>query len=348
MRPGSWNRKWGRESLLEFPSRDFVGFLRLTGGQGNRLYRVVRLSSDVISFRPCGRMQETVPASGTRALGKPAAAEITVSIDRLLPKTVPVAGNDLGDIVLDYPPRKLDVGAPIIYGAIALFPQDADSVGARAAFDAQWIHVDTDWRRSQKLAVAPVTWKVLPDPEGAAPFKPTLEPCCLPRNGSPNWGYDDIITKRSFRDFQLHLEFNMMGLPDGNASPTGYSNSGVVVGGGGWFEIQIETPKNTAKATTTHDMASLLDTKMPDAFPWRPEGKWQAYDITFRYPRAGESGRVTVYWNGVLIHDNVAWTSGGGDKAGLHLQNEDGSDVRFRNVWIKELDIKDAKTNFGY
>jgi hypothetical protein len=267
-------------------------------------------------------------------------------MDGLVPRTLTGEAADLGDVVLEYPPRKLDTGAAPPYGAMVLFPREGDSLRVRAAVESVWIHWDTDWRRSQKLPVSPVTWKILNDPLATGAFVPTFSPCCMPRNGSPQWGYDDIVTRKPFRDIQIHAEFNMMGTPDGNASSTGYANSGVYIGDR--WELQIETPQDPAKAKTSHDMASLLDFKMPDTFPWRGAGKWQAYDITFRYPRSGESGRVTVYWNGEKVHDNVAWGSGGGERGPLRLQNEKGSDVRYRNVWIKELDIKDAKTDFGY
>lgn len=329
--------------VLDIPGPDFVGFLRVARVDRVSLYRVIAMAGNLVSFR------EYPHSSPGTSLPKSGAMEVTVSVERLLPKTLnaAVADGDFGDIVLEYPPRKLDVGAPPVYGAIVLFPQESDSAQAQAKAQAEWMHADSDWRRSRNLPASPVTWKILPDPEAPAPYHATWSPCCLPRDGSPKWGFDDIVTKRTFRDYQLHLEFNMMGLPDGNVSPTGYCNSGIVLGSGGWNEIQIETPKDPAKTTTTHDMASLLDMKMPDVFPYRVPGKWQAYDIVWRSPRAGEKGRVTVHFNGVIIHANVAWGSGTA-KAPLLFQNELGSDVRFRNVWLKELDIKEARTDSGF
>ena len=55
-----------------------------------------------------------------------------------------------------------------------------------------------------------------------------------------------------------------------------------------------------------------------------------------------EPARATVWWNGVKIHNNVAIKkANGGEKVtsspeGLKLQ-EHGQDVRFRNVWVKEM-----------
>ena len=97
-------------------------------------------------------------------------------------------------------------------------------------------------------------------------------------------------------------------------------------------------------------------------------GKWNAYDITFRAARfkdgkLDEKAVVSMYFNGVKVHSNVkisqVWggknsgIDGGNDggkgitdvPGGLKLQCE-GHDVRFRNVWIKELDLKEANTDF--
>jgi hypothetical protein len=70
-----------------------------------------------------------------------------------------------------------------------------------------------------------------------------------------------------------------------------------------------------------------------------------------------------MYFNGAKVHHNVpisqVWggensgVDGGNDNGrgitdspqGLKLQAE-GHDVRFRNVWIKELDLQQANTDF--
>ncbi|MEQ9071969.1 MAG: DUF1080 domain-containing protein, partial [Gimesia chilikensis] len=93
-----------------------------------------------------------------------------------------------------------------------------------------------------------------------------------------------------------------------------------------------------------------------------------SYDITFRAARFKdgklvEKPLVTVYFNGKKVHENVTidkvWggansgLDGGNDNGfgitdrpgGIKLQCE-GHDVRFRNVWIKPLDLKTADTNF--
>jgi hypothetical protein len=72
---------------------------------------------------------------------------------------------------------------------------------------------------------------------------------------------------------------------------------------------------------------------------------------------------VTIYFNGKKIHTNQiinqvhggpnSGTDGGNDggkgitdsPGGLKLQCE-GHDVRYRNAWIKERDLKTAETDF--
>jgi hypothetical protein len=95
---------------------------------------------------------------------------------------------------------------------------------------------------------------------------------------------------------------------------------------------------------------------------------WNSYDILFRAARFKngqlvERPRVTVYFNGVKAHTNVeiqkVWggansgLDGGNDggrgitdtPGGLKLQAE-GHDVRYRNVWIKEVVIEKSDTDF--
>lgn len=94
----------------------------------------------------------------------------------------------------------------------------------------------------------------------------------------------------------------------------------------------------------------------------RDRGRWQAYDITFREARfkngvRSEKARLTLYWNGKLVHrdketaneHNVGVSSDPltDDPRGLKLQSE-GHDVRFRNVWIKPLDLAAPSTDLGY
>jgi len=97
----------------------------------------------------------------------------------------------------------------------------------------------------------------------------------------------------------------------------------------------------------------------PLVLPCTKPGEWQKYDIIFRAPRwkgetgndVAESGRVTVFLNGVLVQHNaeiygpvayraLAKPRRHPDKMPLLLQDHgDRQPVRFRNIWIRELDL---------
>lgn len=88
--------------------------------------------------------------------------------------------------------------------------------------------------------------------------------------------------------------------------------------------------------------------------PIRPPGQWQSYDIIFHRPHFDAQGklsapaRMTVLFNGVLVQDNVALVGPTShqqrapyvvhpDRLPLSLQDH-GHRVRYRNIWIRELE----------
>ncbi len=159
----------------------------------------------------------------------------------------------------------------------------------------------------------------------------------------------DLITKQDFGDFQLHVEFNIPVLP-ANLKSQERGNSGVY--SHGRYEIQVLDSFNSE--TYANGMCgSIYEQKEPDINACKPAGQWQTYDITFRGPRldAGrkvvERPRITVYHNGILIHDNVeiladytrAGMSGAVPKVGPVLLQNHGSKVRYRNIWIVPLNL---------
>ncbi|MDH3497371.1 MAG: DUF1080 domain-containing protein, partial [Gemmatimonadota bacterium] len=99
--------------------------------------------------------------------------------------------------------------------------------------------------------------------------------------------------------------------------------------------------------------AALYGQHPPMVNACRAPGEWQTYDIVFRRPRFAENGsvarpaRVTVLHNGVLVHENAAFTGATvharaatyqrhADGLPLVLQDH-GDPVRFRNIWVREL-----------
>ncbi len=157
----------------------------------------------------------------------------------------------------------------------------------------------------------------------------------------------DIVTKESFGDCQLHIEW---------ASPEEVKGSGQGRGNSGVYlmeryEIQI---LDSYENQTYYDgqCGALYKQRPPLVNASRKPGQWQTFDIFFRAPRFRDGklltpGYVTVLHNGVLIHNNTeiqgttSWTDAPryqphGPRQPLRLQNH-GNPVRFRNIWIRDL-----------
>ncbi|MCP4450438.1 MAG: DUF1080 domain-containing protein [Planctomycetes bacterium] len=162
---------------------------------------------------------------------------------------------------------------------------------------------------------------------------------------SPVW--DSVITRDSYRDFLMHVEFNVNDAP--NADPEKNGNSGVYIQQR--YEIQILNSYGVSEADYKPSYCgSLYRMKKPDKLANKPAGQWQSFDMAFRAARFDgdkktENARITVYQNGQLIHDDVSIRNktGAGKKEGpdprpIKLQGHH-NQVRFRNVWIQVLEL---------
>jgi hypothetical protein len=159
-------------------------------------------------------------------------------------------------------------------------------------------------------------------------------------------GTGDIATKRDFGDYRLHVEFWLPLLP--NETSQGRANSGVFQHGR--YEIQVLDSYHNP-TYKFGGCGAIYSQKDPDKDAIIPPEQWNTYDITFRAPRFDAQGketefpRITVYHNGIKIHDNVeikvASTSTGQPGAQpatgpIELQDH-GALIRFRNIWIVPL-----------
>ena len=161
-----------------------------------------------------------------------------------------------------------------------------------------------------------------------------------------------IQSRDSFGSCRLHIEFATP--RDVKGSGQGRGNSGVFLMG--QYEVQV---LDSYENTTYPDgqCGALYGRAKPRVNASRPPGEWQTFDITFHRPIFDEDGNVTrkakfhVVHNGVVIHDNVELSGGTGwrgphsiseykahgDKGPLQMQDH-GNPVRFRNIWMQELD----------
>lgn len=165
----------------------------------------------------------------------------------------------------------------------------------------------------------------------------------------------DIQTKREFGDCQLHVEWAAPSPAKGSSQ--GRGNSGVFFFGR--YEVQVlDSFDNETYADG--QAAALYGQVPPLVNACRKPGEWQTYDIVFRAPRFGADGkvtepaRVTVIHNGVLVHhDQPLFGPTGhrsspsyeahGPKGAIRLQDH-GDPVRYRNLWIRELDLGKVDT----
>ncbi|GAB3254324.1 hypothetical protein GCM10027347_14700 [Larkinella harenae] len=233
---------------------------------------------------------------------------------------------------------QVGVGTKAPKGAEVLFD------GSREMLDAKW----TYWEGPRFAGTLPIKWTIEKDPTGSGTVLNSNDPTAA----GGKYGSADIVTKKAFRDFRLHVEF-FISKPGGN--------SGVYLQNR--YEIQVLDGD-----TTSHGMGAVINETPSPYHAYNGVGKWNSYDIVFRAARFKDGKRtekamLTMYFNGKKVHTNQpinqVWggansgIDGGNDKGkgitdtpgGLKLQAE-GHDVLYRNIWIRELDLKKSETDF--
>lgn len=156
----------------------------------------------------------------------------------------------------------------------------------------------------------------------------------------------DIITRDKFEgSFKLHVEFRVPHMPQLKGQARG--NSGVYLQGR--YEVQILD--SYGLKSKNNDCGAIYEVAAPRVNACKAPTIWQTYDIEFRSPRC-ENGkkvtpaRMTVYQNGIKIHDNVDipvdHTRAGMETdpctPGPILLQYHGDPVQFRNVWLLRTD----------
>lgn len=216
--------------------------------------------------------------------------------------------------------------------------------GSRKMLDEKW----TYWKGPRLAQQLPIKWQIVKDPVNRGTVVSSNDPA----SAGGKYGAADIVTKKEFRDFRAHVEFFIE-----NAG----GNSGVYLQNR--YEIQVLDGDSTS-----HGMAAVINESESPYRLYNGLGKWNAYDIVFRAARFQdgkliEKPMVTLYFNGRKAHTNKeisqVWggpnsgIDGGNDggkgitdtPGGLKLQAE-GHNVFYRNIWIQEIDLKEADTDF--
>lgn len=158
----------------------------------------------------------------------------------------------------------------------------------------------------------------------------------------------DIVSKATFGDCQLHVEFAAP--EEVKGSSQGRGNSGIFLMG--LYEVQVLDGFDNL--TYADGITGAIYGQYPPLVnPTRPPGAWQAYDILFVAPRYQGDNLVspaylTVILNGVVLHHHQAahgptghknlssYDKPHGPKGPLKLQDH-GDLVRYRNIWAREI-----------
>ncbi|RFS20747.1 DUF1080 domain-containing protein [Chitinophaga silvatica] len=169
--------------------------------------------------------------------------------------------------------------------------------------------------------------------------------------------YGNIETKRSFNNYQLHIEWRVPANITGTGQ--GRGNSGLFLAsigkGDAGYELQILDSYDN-KTYTNGQAASIYKQTVPLANPTNKPGEWQTYDVIWTAPVFAADGavekpaRVTVLFNGVLVQNNTELKgptqyigqaayrqAHGASPIKLQSHGDKSEPLSFRNIWIREL-----------
>jgi len=163
-----------------------------------------------------------------------------------------------------------------------------------------------------------------------------------------------LTSSRQFEgSFDLHVEF-MCPLRS-SAHSQGRGNSGVFLPNGDEIQVLDSFGETTYtgggcggfyryKDPDTMDVIDSIGDKPENKYNLSsaPPLQWQTYDVEYRVQKkdgkyAGKP-RVTVYHNGIRIHDNVE-ISREAKSGNFHFQDH-GNPVRYRNIWVLPVEAK--------
>jgi hypothetical protein len=165
-----------------------------------------------------------------------------------------------------------------------------------------------------------------------------------------------IETKRSFKNYQLHLEWKIPENITGSGQARG--NSGVFLASTGpgddGYELQVLDNYNN-KTYVNGQAGSIYKQAIPLANANRKPGEWQTYDVAWTAPTFNSDGSlktpayVTVFFNGILVQNHFelkgqtlyrgkpfykAYTAA---PIKLQAHGDKSEPISFRNIWVREL-----------
>ena len=166
----------------------------------------------------------------------------------------------------------------------------------------------------------------------------------------------NIETRRSFKNYQLHIEWKIPENITGSGQARG--NSGVFLAstgpGDAGYELQIlDSYQNSTYVNG--QAGSIYKQGIPLVNPSRKPGEWQTYDVIWKAPLFKAEGSlkspayVTVFFNGVLVQNHFELKGETlyigkpfykeYDSAPIKLQahGDPSAPISFRNIWVREI-----------
>ncbi|MBV9156819.1 MAG: DUF1080 domain-containing protein [Acidobacteriaceae bacterium] len=167
----------------------------------------------------------------------------------------------------------------------------------------------------------------------------------------------NIETKRTFKNYQLHIEWRVPENITGSGQARG--NSGLFLAstgpGDAGYELQVLDSYNN-KTYVNGQAGSMYKQAIPLANPSRKPGEWQTYDVVWTAPTFEDDGSLktpayaTVFFNGVLVENHFQlkgetlyigqpvykkYTSA---PIKLQAHGDRSEPISFRNIWVRELE----------
>ena len=159
----------------------------------------------------------------------------------------------------------------------------------------------------------------------------------------------DMLTKRKFNNYRMHLEFMLPFRPAARGQGRGNS---------GFYQVdhyEMQVLDSFGLDGVNNECGGIYTKADPKVNMCLPPLTWQTYDVEFYNAVADESGQktknavLTAKLNGIVIHDKleIAGKTGGsrGESEGtpgpIKLQGH-GNPLQYRNIWIEELPARSA------
>ena len=157
-----------------------------------------------------------------------------------------------------------------------------------------------------------------------------------------------LISKKTYRDVELHLEFRLAHMPKARGQQR--SNSGLFFDD----EYEVQILDSYGLEGVYDECGALYKVSAPHVNATAPPLQWQTYDVVYRAPRYDNSGKLlkhpamSVRHNGVVIHNEteMRWLTGWKEKDRLvphptepgHIKLQGhGNFLQFRNMWLVDL-----------